>query len=297
MTTDDYPLMSLLMLLGSASPTRADAAQAADPVQACHAWIEGRAWNDQEDDPQTLVLSPAAACFDGVVANGSLEALHAWIDAVPETAQPLLVVRSRGGDSETALALAEKLQARDASVHVVGVCASACANYFYAGVRDRHVQPAALLLFHGGFSAGNRARALAMLEAYLDGPQGATVPDPEANRRAIGQSLDASQARQDALYHRLGVDPRIVHGFDALAVDSLDDAHCGGPSPAPRHFLYFDDAQMAHLGIAPVSGHAEQDPQRVNAAIAALGASFIACRAPGGTPFTGAGVREAGSGR
>ena len=70
MTTDDYPLMSLLMLLGSASPTRADAAQAADPVQACHAWIEGRAWNDQEDDPQTLVLSPAAACFDGVVANG-----------------------------------------------------------------------------------------------------------------------------------------------------------------------------------------------------------------------------------
>lgn len=88
-----------------------------------------------------------------------------------------------------------------------------------------------------------------------------------------------------------------MHGFDALAVDSLDDAHCGGPSPAPRHFLYFDDAQMARLGIAPVSGHAEQDPQRVNAAIAALDAGFIACRAPGGTPFTGAGVREASSGR
>jgi hypothetical protein len=287
--------MSLLMLLTSTSPAQADTARAADPVEACRTWIEDRAWSDQEDDPQTLVLSPAAACFDGVVASGSLEALHVWIDAVPGTARPLLVVRSRGGDSETALALAEKLQARDASVYVVGVCASACANYFYAGVRD--VQPAALLLFHGGFSAGNRARALAMLEAYLDGPQGATVPDPEANRRAIGQSLDASQARQDALYHRVGVDPCIVHGFDALDADALDDAHCGGPSPAPRHFLFFDDAQMARLGIAPVSGHTEQDPRRVNAAIAALDAGFIACHAPGGTPFTGTGMRETGSGR
>ncbi|SBV35520.1 exported hypothetical protein [uncultured Stenotrophomonas sp.] len=290
------PLISLLMLLAGASPVQTGATQISDPVAACHAWIEDRAWSDQEDDPQTLVLSPVAACFDGAIASGSLEALHAWIDAVPASAQPVLVVRSRGGDSETALALAEKLQARDTGVHVVEVCASACANYFYAGVRDRHIQPASLLLFHGGFSANNRARGLAMLEAYLSGPQGATVPDPEANRRAVGQTLDALQARQDALYRRIGVDPRIVHGFDALDVDTLDDAHCGGPSPAPRHFLYFDDAQMARLGIAPASGHTEQDPLRVNAAIAALDADFIACRAPE-TSFAGTGAREADSAR
>jgi len=61
-------------------------------------------------------------------------------------------------------------------------------------------------------------------------------------------------ARPHALYRRAGVDPRIVHGFDALDVEALDESRCGGSSRAPRHFLYFDDAQMEHLGIAPVSG-------------------------------------------
>jgi len=274
------PLISFLMLLAIVSPAPADAASAPDPVQACRAWIEERAWSDQEDDPQSLVLSPQAACFDGAIASGALGTLHAWIDAVPEATRPVLVVRSRGGDSETALGLAEKLQARDASVHVVEACASACANYFYAGVRDRHVQDGSLLLFHGGFSGHRRAQALAALEAFLDGPQGAKVAHPETSRQAIRQTLDALQVRQDALYHRIGVEPRIVHGFDGLDVDALDDAHCGGSSPAPRHFLYFDDAQMARLGIAPLSGRTEQDPQRVNAAIAARGAEFIACLAP-----------------
>ncbi|AKC87334.1 hypothetical protein WQ53_11785 [Pseudoxanthomonas suwonensis] len=233
------------------------------------------------------------ACFDGVVATGSLDVLHGWIDATGTAAPPVLVVRSRGGDSEIALGLAEKLQARDASVHVVGVCASACANYFYAGVRDRHVQDASLVLFHGGFSDGNRARARATLEAYLSGPQGGTVPDPEANRQAIRRSLDALQAHQDALYRRVEVDPRIVHGFDELDAAALDEPRCGGPSQAPRHFLYFDDAQMGRLGIAPVSGRTEQDPQRVNASIAALGAGFIACLAPE-AEFAGTGPQKEG---
>ncbi len=283
---------TLFLLLLAASPVQGDAApgRPSDPVEACREWIEGRAWTLQEDDPQTRILSPQAACFDGTVATGSLDALHDWIDATGTEARPVLVVRSRGGDSETALGLAEKLQARDASVHVVDVCASACANYFYAGVRDRHVQDASLLLFHGGFSERTRTRALATLEAYLDGPQGGTVPDPEANRQAIRQSLDALQARQDALYRRIEVDPSIVHGFDGLDEAALDEPRCGGPSRAPRHFLYFDDAQMGRLGIAPVSGRTEQDPQRVNAAIAALGAGFIACLAPD-VEFAGTGSR------
>lgn len=283
----------LLLLFLAASPVQGDAASmpASDPVEACHEWIESRPWTGQEDDPQTRILSPQAACFDGVIATGALQTLHAWIDAAGTAARPVLVVRSRGGDSETALGLAEKLQARDASVHVMEVCASACANYFYAGVRDRHVQDASLVLFHGGFSRHTRIQALAALEAHLSGPQGATVTDPEANRRAIGQSLDALQARQDALYRRVEVDSRIVHGFDALDVEALDESRCGGSSRAPRHFLYFDDAQMEHLGIAPVSGRTQQDPRRVNAAIGALGAEFIACLAPE-AEFAAAGPRE-----
>lgn len=292
------PLIPLLVALATATPTAAPAtaAHATDPVEACRQWIEARPWNLQEDDPQVLVLSADAACLDGAVSSGSLQALHAWIDATGMAAQPVLVVRSRGGDSETALELAEKLQAHGTRVHVVGVCASACANYFYAGVRDRHVQASSLLLFHGGFSAGNTTAALDALEAYLRGPQGATVRDPEANRRAIRQSLDALQARQDALYRRAGVDPRIVHDFDGLDEASLDDARCGGASQAPRHFLFFDEARMRRLGIAPLSGRTEQDPQRVNAAIAALGAGFIACLAPDAR-FAGAVAREPGPDR
>jgi len=286
-------LAFILMLLAATSPVRPETAgmQAPDPVDACRTWIEGRAWAGPDSEPKTLVVSRDVACFDGEITNGSLEALHAWIDATGTTTRPVLVVRSPGGDSEAALGLAEKLQARDASVHVVQICASACANYFYAGVRDRHVEEASLLLFHGGFSSGNRARALAAFEAHLRGPQGATVPDPEANRQAIEQSLDALQARQDAFYRRAGVDPVVVHGFDGLDAASLGDAQCGGPSQAPRRFLHFDAALAERLGIAPVSGRTEQDPQRVNAAIAARDAGFIACLAPG-APFTGTGSRE-----
>jgi hypothetical protein len=291
------PLIPLLVALAAATPGTPPApVTAIDPVEACRQWMEARPWDLQEEDPQARVLSANVACFDGVVSRASLQALHAWIDAAAEAVPPVLVVRSRGGDSESALELAEKLQAHGARVHVAGVCASACANYFYAGVRDRHVQESSLLLFHGGFSAENTADALEALEAHLRGPHGASVQDPDANRRAIRQAMQALLARQDALYRRAGVDPRIVHGFDGLDAASLDDASCGGASPAPRHFLFFDDAQMRRLGIAPLSGRTLQEPREVNAAIAALGAGFIACLAPD-PHFAGTPAAEAGPAR
>ncbi len=256
-----------------------------EPVAACRSWIDSRSWADHETGPKTRILSEVAACFDGTIEEGALDRLHAWIDAVPAHGPPpVLVVRSRGGDARLALELAEKLQAKHTEVHATQVCASSCANYFYAGVARRHFAGPTLLLFHGGFSADSRARSLAMFDQLLAGPQGAMIRDPEANRRAIAQSIDSAMERQDNLYRRIGVDRHVVHGVDAVEAERLDAWRCGGGGQRPRNFLFFSAEQMERLGIAPASGAAIDTPETVNAAVARLEADFVACLAPDPVP-------------
>ena len=273
-------LASLALLLASTPAWPApDASAGADPMQACRAWIHGRSWNERASNPQTRVLSSQVACFDGQSAPGSLDALHAWIDAAPADMQPLLVLRSGGGDAELALGLAEKLQARNARVHVVDTCASSCANYFYAGVRDRQVDDGALVLFHGGFSDSTLAEVMAQVDAFLASPAAAQVPDPEATRRQVRHDQQALRVRQDALYARIGVDPRIVHGIGGVTLEALTPALCGQAVTGPD-FLYFGAAIAARMGIAPTRGRVEDVPAAVRARLDALGGKIVACRVP-----------------
>ena len=254
----------------------------ASPVRVCREWIEGRPWALQERaENKTRILSVDAACYDGTIERGSLADLNAWLDDTRRGARtPVLVVRSRGGDADEALIFAEKLQAKDAEVHVVQLCGSSCANWLYAGVRRRHVVGRALILYHGGFSDLTRERALAAFDAFVPEPGGPKSDDPERDRAELVKRFVSMQRRQDALYRRIGVSPQIVHGVDALDTAKLDPSRCGGDTFRPRNFVYFGTRQMRRLGVAPVSGSPEMTPANVNAALAALGVDFVACLAP-----------------
>jgi hypothetical protein len=281
-------ILALVLLLAPAAAWSAPAAAAeTDPVQACRDWIHGRDWSQRASNPKTRVLSPQVACFDGQVLPGSLDALHAWIDAASPATRPLLVIRSGGGDARLALELAEKLQARNTRVHLVDVCASSCANYFYAGVRDRQVDDGTLVLFHGGFSDSTLAKVMAQVDAFLASPAATEVPDPEATRRQVRRDQRALRDRQDALYARIGVDPRIVHGIGGVTMEMLTPALCGQAEAEPD-FLYFGAAMAARMGIAPASGRVEDVPVAVRASLDALDGKIVACRVPeDGFPFAG----------
>lgn len=251
---------------------------APDPFELCGPWIESRAWSAHAANPKAHLISDGLACYDGTIEPDSFDELNNWIDKAKT--HSALVIRSGGGDANVALNLAEKLQAKNARVYVLDICASSCANFIYAGVRERHVQDGALILFHGGFSRETRARAMASLNALLAGPQGTLIKDHESSRRSARQSYDSAWARQDALYRRIGVNPLIVHGVDAIDFRDIDDFNCGGASQLPRNFVYFDRVQMKQLGIAPSTGFPQITPTHVNEAIEALERQFVACLAP-----------------
>lgn len=252
----------------------------ANPDSTCNDWIESRSW-ESHSTPETRILSDRVACYDGTIESGSLDELHRWIDLPGVSGRRrVLVVRSRGGDADVALDLAEKLQAADAEVFVVDVCASSCANYFYAGVRRRHAVGSPLILYHGGFSEPSRQRVAEALDKFLSGPDAASVPNHDAVRRGTLLKFDSSMARQDALYSRIGVSADVVHGVDVLDVPSIENERCGGASDLPRNFIYFDRAQMERLNILPISGDPEVVPMMVNDANASVDGTFIACLAP-----------------
>lgn len=282
MTAKSYLQRLLVIAFLCVGAGSAQAHDALDPVETCRAWIDQRSWRAHEEAPETRVLSDRTACYDGMIERGSLDALHEWIGRTERAdgESPTLVIRSGGGDAEVALGLAEKLQNRNARVFISEICASSCANFLYAGIRLRHVFDGALILFHGGYSGKSRASVMKELEDFLAGPHGVLVEDHDANRNAARHAFDAAAVRQDALFRRIGVDPAIVHGVDAIDFAEIDDRRCGGTSTLPRRFVYFDMAQMERLGIAPVTGLPETRPTHVNAAIAALDASFVACSAP-----------------
>jgi len=281
----DFLLSGLLAVLSVGAGSEVTA-QANDtkPVETCSAWIQGRPWAEHASDPRTRILSDHAACYDGMIEreSDSIEELHGWLNGIDAQgeATATLVVRSGGGDAHIGLDLAEELQAKNVRVYLMGICASSCANFLYAGVRDRHVLDGTLVLFHGGFSVETRTRSMASLDKLLAGPRGALIKDHDEVRRTAREAFDATMARQDALYHNIGVNPAIVHAVDAMDFTGIIDRNCGGASDLPRDFVYFNLAQMERLGVAPVSGQPETNPKRVNERIATLGRSFVACVVP-----------------
>lgn len=266
---------------GPAAPSDEEPGRSA---RQCAPWFAEHGARGGAGPGRLLVFSPALACFDGTIerdgANEGTEALAAWA-AIPATGEEkLLVIRSHGGDAAVAITIAEELQSHNARVFVSELCASSCANYFYAGLPQRYVGDGALVLFHGGLSDGSRERISRGLdELYAEA--GDRIDDPKADRARLLAAFDSTRERQDRLLRRAGADPALIHGVDAANAADLPAESCGGDTDLPRNFVYFDFAEQKRLGIAPLGGTIETRTVEVNERIAELtdaGRSFVACR-------------------
>lgn len=266
-------------------------------VRQCREWIQSHSPVPARRTALTKILSPRTLCLDGDIYSWTVKEAMAWADGSgPEGAPgPRLVVRSAGGDVGPAIDLAEKLQRRDAEVTVVDYCMSSCANYFFAGLRRRHVVPGALILFHGGLSDEERPGiARAVDEALLDPELARTVSDPGKWRTEQLNAYDDNLARQNALYRRAGVDPLVVTGMPSIDEEAIPASDCGRRQGAPRSTLFFDMKQLRRLGIVIERGKPSTDPSEADRSLSRFGFPFTACAAPA-TYFSSKSMKERSS--
>lgn len=264
------------------------AADTTPVTDACLEWFAGNGMAAAGRPGVFALASNRTACFDGTIeknaADGApgTDALIGWATSARRIEGDLLVMRSHGGDAARSIEITEALQANGVQVVVSEVCASACANYFYAAVPDRHVIDGTIILFHGGPSAVTRAELSALLDEAIE--QRSTMSEALGKvRTATLRSFDDLIARSDALLERAGASTAIVHNVDALDLDALPARACGGDHGLPREFTYFGPEHAIVLGIAPVSGRPLTDPSLVNAEMVRRkkeGKRVAACLAP-----------------
>ncbi|MFL6844030.1 MAG: hypothetical protein ACJ8ER_04025 [Allosphingosinicella sp.] len=252
-------------------------------MRQCREWIASHSQPPPRHSALTKILSPHTLCLDGDIYSDTAKEAIAWADglAADRTGRPRLVVRSPGGDAKIAIGLAEKLQRLDAEVTVVDYCMSSCANYFFAALRRRSVEPGAAILFHGGFSAEDRAETAEMLDQALRDPQmAAHIPDPVKWRAQQLNDFDEEVARQDALFRRAGVDPLLATGMKGVDEKAIPAARCGGTEGTKRAMLFFDSKQLRRLGIAVRHGKPLTDPALMGGLLTRFGFRFTACAVP-----------------
>jgi hypothetical protein len=272
-------LLALEIAVSGAGATGVENAE----VRQCREWIQSHSPVPERRTALTRILSSRTICFDGDIYSWTVKEAIAWADkaGAGPAGTARLVVRSAGGDVSAAIDLAEKLQRRDAEVTVVDYCMSSCANYFFAGLRRRYVEPGALILFHGGLSAEERPHIAEALDQALRDPELARqVSDPGKWRSDQLQEYDRNIVRQDALYRRVGVDPLVVTGMPFVDEEAIPAADCGSRKGAPRSTLFFDTTQLRRLGIVIERGEPSTDPSEADQRLSRFGFPFTACAVP-----------------
>ena len=95
--------------------------------------------------PGTMTLSPdkRIICFDGQIIQS------ARISVINDLAEGgLFVVRSGGGHTATAIAIADLIRDRHATVVAYDLCASACAEFFLIASNETFVVKGTLVIWH-----------------------------------------------------------------------------------------------------------------------------------------------------
>jgi hypothetical protein len=275
--------LAFLTGLAIAGPQPAvDAVESAE-VRQCREWIQSHSQRIDRQSALVKIVSPRTLCFDGYIYSWSLKEATAWIDKFEGdgSVRPRLVVRSFGGDAAAAIDLVEKLQRRDTEVTVVDYCMSSCANYFFGGLRRRRVTPGALLLFHGGYSPGDRLVMAEWLQSYSIDPKNARhIGDPVKWKAGELKKYDSYMARQNALYRRVGVNPILVTRIPSVDEKAIPAERCGPREDASREMLFFDKRQFRRLGIVIERGEPATDPADVDRRFSKLGFSTAACAVP-----------------
>jgi hypothetical protein len=278
-----------LMALGLGLISVAGGAQAAPSsrsrdISQCKSWIRSRPLYPKEQPGELKVVSPDTACFEGEIWEDNVDPLLTWLKRLPRGANPLLIARSRGGEATAGIEVMDELQATNAEVHVVDLCGSSCADYFFAGAKKRSVDDGSIILFHGGYSPAGRKR-IASSMADDRKPVDKSVAEWAKIRDDSLAQFDRDFALQTKLYAAIGVNDAITRNFDMLDASKLPESDCDPTRKVDRNAVFFTVAQLRAMGVRIEEGTPETDPGKVNAKLRQMGAPFEVCLAP--TSFFG----------
>jgi hypothetical protein len=145
---------------------------------------------------------------------------------------------SGGGNGLAALAIGTLIHKHGWDVEVVGVCASACANFIFPAGKTKYLHQNALLLFHGGPRQENMPEMIHGAEQVSttngapvgsvtfgqEGKEGTITISPTrskadqevrdffsiADSATVVEILDKIRSASDQLYQELGVNPLLL---------------------------------------------------------------------------------------
>ena len=216
----------------------------------CESWFTNQGF----DDPAATKIVTGGVCFNGYIHKGDDVPFLAALTQTPDDRPLVIVVRSSGGDTDTALAMGEALLDRPATVVASQICASSCANYLLTAGQSRIVQKDTLLLYHGGitldFLEGAAAQTRQQIKAQAaQNPQ--LIPDPEPlidhSIEETRQQLTALVARQDSFLVRAGISPTFFRWMDLF--NHMGEAEQATHCPAPSYMIVYPPARLASLDL------------------------------------------------
>jgi hypothetical protein len=152
----------------------------------------------EKNAPYQIAESGSDVLYQGVVTEQSATKL---LEALARLKAKRLFVNSYGGSSEGAMKVGDFILTNQIQVVVVGICYSACANYFFLPSKARAKTPASILGMHGGFQSYVKQR-----NALL-----AALPEPHKSRYAQSFPVEDEKVREEVrLLTLAGINPSII---------------------------------------------------------------------------------------
>ena len=199
-------LLALFFVCGGPKTSRAQPADFgvyARAVEYCRASVKR---------PMALDLDKRVLCFDGAISSESDFSLAKSLEA-----NGLFVVRSPGGDAPTAMALANFIRDRRATVVVYDYCFSACASFLLIASDEAFVMKDTLVAWHH-----TSAPFCPSLEPSKDGgpkrlekpPCSDTAPEYQRGHRETENMIDE-------FYAARVVDPLFKHPPESFTIRKI----------------------------------------------------------------------------
>lgn len=132
-------------------------------------------------------------CVDGHFSTEKSRLIIPEVKKISGKSNPILIIRSRGGDINPALDLAEVIQKSNFTVVAYDICASSCANYVFLAAKSRFVLPETLLLFHGGASMDLLASIADQMKLYFKDDQSGYEREVERARVNLLQQINRQE--------------------------------------------------------------------------------------------------------
>jgi hypothetical protein len=215
-------------------------------IDYCLNWMEDNGDLQLAGTVQTPLLFSVRGntlCLDGNFTLGDDRKIMSVIEAMNLGADVTLVIRSPGGEIDSAMTIAEWLLTKKSTVVVHQYCASACANYILPVGDRKIVLDQGLVMFHGGAQ-------LDILNEVADEVyniyEQKGVNGAEENIEAIRMDLQRQVDRQELLMDRAGVSRHFFRWMDLYAYMSENDRlkHC----PPQTHMRVYSPEKLSKFG-------------------------------------------------